>query len=223
MIKEYTTSKLFDLNYTIAQPLLEKHEFPWQVLPHLHHFILQQIEQLDKTQYIQIKKDVWAHHTATISPTAYFTDPCIIQEEAEIRHNAFIRGSVLIGKEAVVGNSTELKNCILFDKAQVPHFNYIGDSILGYSAHMGAGAVTSNLKSDKSLVQILLEKEKIDTHLQKLGAMVGDFSEVGCNSVLCPGSILAKYSQVYPTSCVRGVIPENHIFKAKDNIVLRKE
>ena len=222
MIKQYTTFKLFDLNYTLAKPLLEKYPFPWQVLTELNHFILQQIENLDKSQYTQLAKDVWVHHTANISPTAYFTDPCIIQEGAEIRHNAFIRGSVLIGKETVVGNSTELKNCILFDKAQVPHFNYVGDSILGYSAHMGAGAVTSNLKSDKSLVQISLENEKINTNLQKLGAIVGDFAEVGCNSVLCPGSILGKYSQIYPTSCVRGVVPEKHIFKAKGNIVLRK-
>ena len=218
----YTTQQLFNLEHSLAQTLLAQYQYPWQALEKISNFIIQLGEILPKQDYEQIEEHIWVAKTAIVAPTAVLTAPCIIQPYAEVRHCAFIRGSVLVGKGAVVGNSTELKNCILFDEAQVPHFNYVGDSILGYRAHMGAGAVTSNLKSDKSIVQIRSGEESINTNLKKMGAMVGDESEVGCNSVLCPGTILGKKSQIYPTSCVRGVVPENHIFKAADKIVQRQ-
>ncbi len=218
----YTTEQLFDLEHTLAKPLLAQYQYPWQALEGISNFIIKQGELLPKQDYEQVEKHIWIAKTAVVAPTAVLTAPCIIQPDAEVRHCAFIRGSVLVGKGAVVGNSTELKNCILFDEAQVPHFNYVGDSILGYRAHLGAGAVTSNLKSDKSIVHVRSKEESINTNLKKMGAIVGDASEVGCNSVLCPGTILGKKSQIYPTSCVRGVVPENHIFKATDKIVERQ-
>ena len=221
-LKQCTTVELFDLNHTIAKPLLERCQYPWQALDKIEEFLLYVIEQLPHQEYKEIAAQVWAHHSAVVAASASLTGPCIIGPGAEIRHCAFVRGNALIGAQAVVGNSTELKNCILFDKAQVPHFNYVGDSILGYGAHMGAGAVTSNLKSDKTLVQVKMGKEVINTNRKKMGAMVGDEAEVGCNSVLCPGTILGKKAQIYPTSCVRGVVPENSIFKSANSIVKRQ-
>lgn len=214
-----TVMALFDLSHTLAAPLLSGVEWPWQALDGLADFIRTVGPTLPADEYTQTAPDVWVANTAAVAPSALVNGPCIIGPGAEVRHCAFIRGSALVGAGAVVGNSVELKNCILFDGAQVPHFNYVGDSILGHKAHMGAGAVTSNLKSDKSLVVIKHGAEQLATGRKKLGALVGDFAEVGCNSVLCPGTVLGPNSQVYPTSCVRGVVPEKHIFKAPGNVV----
>ena len=207
------TILLFDLEKTISKPLLQEHDNPWTALCEIKDFIISFGKTLSADKYDYVKQNVWIAKSATVSPTAHITGPCIIDEHAEIRHCAFIRGSVIVGKNCVVGNSTELKNCILFDNVQVPHFNYIGDSILGYRSHLGAGAITSNVKSDKTCVTIKCTDEKIETGLNKFGAIVGDFTEVGCNSVLCPGTVLGKNCTVYPTSCVRGYIEENSIFK----------
>lgn len=215
------TEALFDLSHTLAAPLFEGKEWPWQVLDELKDFIMAVGQTCSPEEYNQIAPDVWVAKDAKIAPTASISGPCIIGSGAEIRHCAFIRGSALVGAGAVVGNSVELKNCILFDGAQVPHFNYVGDSILGYKAHLGAGAVTSNLKSDKTLVSIKHNGEVLATGRKKLGALVGDEAEVGCNSVLCPGSVLGRKSQVYPTSCVRGVVKENHIYKDANHVVER--
>ena len=214
-----TVLALFDLSHTLAAPLLSGGEWPWQALDGLADFIRTLGPTLPAGEYTQTAPDVWVANTAAVAPSALVSGPCIIGPGAEVRHCAFIRGSALVGAGAVVGNSVELKNCILFDGAQVPHFNYVGDSILGHKAHMGAGAVTSNLKSDKSLVVIKDGAEQLATGRKKLGALVGDFAEVGCNSVLCPGAVLGRNSQVYPASCVRGVVPEKHIFKAPGSIV----
>lgn len=213
--------QLFDLNHTLAAPLLSKKEWPWQVLDELGEFIRQLGPTLSQEEYTQVAPEVWVAKTATVAPSASVQGPCIIGPEAEVRHCAYIRGNALVGAKAVVGNSVELKNCILFDAAQVPHFNYVGDSILGHRAHLGAGAVTSNLKSDRSLVCIRHEGKMLETGRKKLGALVGDGAEVGCNSVLCPGSVLGRESQVYPTSCVRGVVPAHHIYKAADKMVAK--
>ncbi len=215
------TTHLFDLSHTLAAPLLENTEYPWEALDGLSAFLYQLGENLPADEYDQPQPGVWVAKDAKVAPTALLSAPCIIGHGAEVRHCAFIRGSALVGDGAVVGNSVELKNCILFDKAQVPHFNYVGDSVLGYKAHLGAGSVTSNLKSDKSLVQIKAEGQVLDTGRKKLGALVGDEAEVGCNSVLCPGSVLGRGCQVYPTSCVRGLVPAGHIFKAPGNLVKR--
>lgn len=217
-----STEALFDLTKTKAAPLLAGSTFPWQILEGLKEFILQLGETLDPEQYERLGDYVWASKTAHIAKSAYLGGPCIIGPGTEVRHGAFIRGSALVGEGCVVGNSVELKNCILFDGAQVPHFNYVGDSVLGYKAHLGAGAVTSNVKSDKTLVVIKALGECLPTARKKVGAMVGDCAEVGCNSVLCPGSVLGKGAQVYPTSCVRGFVLENHIYKAANNIVPRR-
>lgn len=215
------TEALFDLSHTLAAPLFEGKEWPWQVLDELKDFIMAVGQTCSPEEYNQIAPDVWVAKDAKIAPTASISGPCIIGSGAEIRNCAFIRGSALVGAGAVVGNSVELKNCILFDGAQVPHFNYVGDSILGYKAHLGAGAVTSNLKSDKTLVSIKHNGEVLATGRKKLGALVGDEAEVGCNSVLCPGSVLGRKSQVYPTSCVRGVVKEGHIYKDANHVVAR--
>lgn len=210
---------LFDLEKTIAKELISQHEYPWQVLPEIKDYIIALGKTLDKEKFEEVSENVWISKSAKVFASAYIGAPCIIDEGAEVRHCAFIRGSAIVGKNSVVGNSTELKNCILFDNVQVPHFNYIGDSILGYKSHLGAGSITSNVKSDKSLVTIADESEKIETGLKKFGAMVGDFTEVGCNSVLCPGTVLGRNCTVYPTSCVRGYIAKNHIFKGNGNVV----
>ena len=213
-----TTSALFDLDKTIAKDYLALYDSPWQALSGIGKFVIKLGKKLPKELFDEVTENVWIAKSAAISPTAFISSPCIIDENAQIRHGAFIRGSAIIGKGAVIGNSTELKNCILFDGVQVPHFNYVGDSILGYKAHLGAGAVTSNVKSDKSLVTIRTDDGRIETGLKKFGAMIGDFCEVGCNAVLCPGTVLGRNVTVYPTSCVRGYIDENSIFKCNGNI-----
>ena len=205
--------ELFDLERTQAKEYLSSYEYPWQALKGLGDFIKTLGERLEKEDYAEISPQVWVHKSAKIAPTAYLSAPCIIGAETEIRHCAYIRGNALIGKGCVVGNSVELKNCILFDGAQVPHFNYIGDSILGYKAHFGAGAITSNVKSDKMPVVIRCGEEKAVTGLKKVGAFVGDYAEIGCNSVLNPGTVVGRNSQIYPLSCVRGTVLENRIYK----------
>lgn len=217
------TKDLFDLSHTLAAPLLEDTEYPWEALDGIRDFILALGPTLPQDEYDEIAPQVWVAKDAEVYPSAALGAPCIIGHKTEVRHCAFIRGSALIGDGAVVGNSVEIKNAILFDGVQVPHFNYVGDSIMGYRSHMGAGAVTSNVKSDKSLVVVKDGNEKIPTGLKKFGAMVGDLAEVGCNSVLNPGAVLGKRVSVYPASCVRGVVPADHIYKNKQEIVLRKE
>lgn len=203
--------ELYDLSHTIAKEYLERFTYPWEALKGIKELILQLGPELGE-EYIERSPQVWVHRSATVAPTAYLGAPCIIGPESEVRHCAFIRGSALVGAGCVVGNSTELKNVILFDKVQVPHYNYVGDSILGYKAHMGAGSITSNVKSDKSLV-VIHGEEKIPTGIKKVGAMLGDRVEVGCNSVLNPGTVIGRDSNVYPLSCVRGVVPANSIYK----------
>lgn len=206
-------NNLFDYSKTIAKPLLESVDYPWEALPKIKDFIIELGKTLDPEIYEQRGENIWVAKSATVFPSAYLGGPLIICEDAEVRHCAFIRGSAIVGKGAVVGNSTELKNSILFDGVQVPHYNYIGDSILGYKAHTGAGTITSNLKSDKSLVTVLCEEEKVETGVKKFGAMLGDHVEVGCNSVLNPGSVVGRNTNVYPLSFVRGYVPENSIYK----------
>ena len=213
-----TTLQLYDLTHSLAGNYLAGFDYPWQALKGIHDLILQLGAALDDT-YEEIAPTVWVHKTATIAPTAFLGAPCIIGAGTEIRHCAYIRGSALVGENCVVGNSVELKNVILFDNVQVPHFNYVGDSILGYKSHMGAGAVTSNVKSDQTLVVVKNGDEKMETGLKKFGAMLGDHVEVGCNSVLNPGTVIGRHSNVYPTSCVRGMVPENSIWKNSGVIV----
>ena len=217
----YKTCELYDLSHSLAGNYLSGFEYPWQALSGIKELILSLGPQLGE-DYIETAPQVWVHNSAQIAPTAYLGAPCIIGANTEVRHCAFIRGSALVGADCVVGNSVELKNVILFDKVQVPHFNYVGDSILGYKSHMGAGAVTSNVKSDKSLVVVKYGEEQIPTGLKKFGAMLGDFVEVGCNSVLNPGSVIGPHSNIYPTSCVRGVVPANSIWKTGGIIVEKK-
>lgn len=210
---------MYDLNETIAKEYMETAEYPWELLDGLSDYIKRLGATLDPEKYEKRGEDVWVAKNAKVAPTAFLGSPLIIDEEAEVRHCAFIRGSAIVGKGAVVGNSTELKNVILFNKVQVPHYNYVGDSILGYRAHMGAGSITSNVKSDKTLVVVKDAEEQIATGLKKFGAMLGDCVEVGCNSVLNPGTVVGRNSQIYPTSCVRGVIHENSIYKKQGEIV----
>ena len=215
-----TIPKLYDLQHTIAADYLSKFTYPWEALKGIKELILQLGETLNKDDFLEIAPTVWVHKTAKVFPSAYLGAPCIIGAGTEVRHCAFIRGSALVGENCVVGNSTELKNVILFDNVQVPHYNYVGDSILGYKAHMGAGSITSNVKSDKSLVVIHCDPP-IPTGIKKVGAMLGDNVEVGCNSVLNPGTVIGRNSNVYPTSCVRGVVPANSIYKKNDTIVTK--
>lgn len=219
MTDDISVNSLLDLSKTIACDLFDSVKLPWEVLPHISEFILKLGPSLDKNIFEQRGDNIWIARSAKIAPTAYLNGPLIIDENAEIRHCAFIRGSAVIGKGAVIGNSTEVKNAVIFDKAQVPHYNYIGDSVLGYMAHMGAGAVTSNLKSDKSLITVSVGVERLQTGLKKFGAVLGDRADVGCNSVLCPGTVIGTGSRVYPLSMVRGFVPPNHIFKDKNNII----
>lgn len=214
-----TISELYDLDHTIAKDIFEGKEYPWQVLPLIHDFILQLGSQLNPEIYEKKGEDIWVAKSAKVAPTACLNGPLIVDENAEVRHCAFIRGNAIVGKDSVVGNSTELKNVILFDHVQVPHYNYVGDSVLGYYSHMGAGSITSNVKSEKTLVQIHDIDTVYDTGLKKVGAMLGDHVEVGCNSVLNPGTVIGRWSNVYPTSMIRGVIPANHIFKDSQHIV----
>ena len=217
-----TTRNLFDLTHTLAAPLLAKTEYPWEALDEIKAFILTLGPSLPADEYDQISENVWIARDAVIFPNNYIAGPCIIGHGTEVRPGAFIRGSALIGDHCVIGNSTELKNCILFDHVQVPHYNYVGDSILGYRSHLGAGALTSNVKSDKSPVTVRCGEEKAATGRKKLGAMVGDFAEVGCHAVLNPGTVIGKNASVYPLSSVRGTVPENHICKGDRGIFPRK-
>lgn len=221
MMKIKDLFKDIQLN-TISFQIFEDVEYPWQVLSKINDFIIELGMKLPKDEYTMISENVWVANSAQIAPTAFVGSPAIIDKDAQIRHCAFIRGSAIVGKGAVVGNSTELKNVILFDKVQVPHYNYVGDSILGYKSHMGAGSITSNVKSDKTLVTIKNGEEKVETGLKKMGAILGDEVEVGCNSVLNPGTVVGSYSNIYPLSMVRGYIKANSIYKNSNEIVEKK-
>ena len=218
-MEECKIFNLFSLENTIAKELLNKFTYPWEVLPEIENFIINLGKSLDKEEYELVGENIWIAKNAKIYDSAYIKGPVIIDKGAEIRHCAFIRGNAIIGKNVVVGNSTELKNVILFDNVQVPHYNYVGDSILGYKSHMGAGSITSNVKSDKKLVIIKNEKEKIETGLKKVGAMVGDEVEVGCGSILNPGTVIGIHTNIYPLSSVRGFVPANSIYKNQNEIV----
>lgn len=222
--EELKISALYrDPSRSLAFPWLAQFVYPWEALDGIGAFIRELGARLPDSEYEQREKEVWVARDAKIAPTASLFGPCIVGKEAEIRPGAFIRGSVLIGAGAVVGNSTELKNCILFDGVQVPHYNYVGDSILGYRAHMGAGAITSNVKSDKTPVTVAVASERLETGRKKMGAMLGDFVEVGCNSVLNPGTVIGANSTVYPLSSVRGFVPADCIYKSKDQIVKKRQ
>ena len=216
-----TIKNLYDLDHTLAKEYLEKFVYPWEALKGIKDMILALGKTLGE-DYREISESVWVHKTAVVAPTAYLGAPCIIGAGTEVRHCAFIRGSALVGENCVVGNSVELKNVILFDHVQTPHYNYVGDSILGYKAHMGAGSVTSNVKSDRSLV-VIHSRENIPTGLKKVGALLGDYVEVGCNSVLNPGTVVGRNSNIYPLSSVRGVVPANSIYKTGGVIVAKEE
>ncbi len=218
-MKECKIENLYNLNETIAKDIFEGATYPWEVLPKIEEFIINLGKQLDKNEYEEKEGNIWIAKSAKVAPTAYIAGPAIIGKNAEVRHCAFIRGKAIVGEGAVVGNSTELKNVILFNKVQVPHYNYVGDSILGYKAHMGAGSITSNVKSDKKLVIVKNKQEQIETGLKKFGAMIGDEVEVGCGSILNPGSVIGKHTNIYPLSSVRGVVAENSIYKNKNEII----
>lgn len=221
-MEECKIKNLYNLDETIAKELLEKYEYPWEVLPEINDFIIELGNKLDENKYNKVGEDIWIAKNAKVAPTAYIHGPSIIGENSEIRHCAFIRGKAIVGEGAVVGNSTELKNVILFNKVQVPHYNYVGDSILGYKSHMGAGSITSNVKSDKKLVVIKNKEEQIETGLKKFGAMLGDEVEVGCGSVLNPGTVIGRNTNIYPLSSVRGIVPKKSIYKNKNEIVEKK-
>lgn len=221
-MKPYTISELYSLENTIANKIFEGFVYPFEVLPKISEFIKELGKTLDKNIFEEKGENVWIAKSAKVAPTASITGPCIIDEDAEIRHCAFIRGNAIVGKGAVVGNSTELKNVILFDKVQVPHYNYVGDSILGYRSHMGAGSITSNVKSDKTLVVFNSPDGKIETGLKKFGAMLGDCVEVGCGSVLNPGTVIGKNSNIYPLSSVRGFVAPNSIYKKQGEVVEKR-
>ena len=218
MKDQITIAELYDLKETIAAELFADAEYPWEVLPKIHDFIIELGKRLPGELYEEKGENIWIAKSAKVAPTACLNGPLIIDEEAEIRHCAFVRGNAIVGRGAVVGNSTELKNVVLFNKVQVPHYNYVGDSILGYKSHMGAGSITSNVKSDKTLVTVKGSEVCIETGLKKMGAMLGDYVEVGCNSVLNPGTVIGRESNVYPTSMVRGVVPPHSIYKSKTEI-----
>ncbi len=217
----YKTCELFDLSHTMAAPYLEKTEYPFEILDDISDIIVTLGKNLDEKEFEKRGDNIWISKTAKVAPTAYIAGPCIIGPDTEIRHCAFIRGSALIGKGCVVGNSTELKNVFLFDSVQVPHYNYVGDSVLGYKAHMGAGSITSNVKSDKSLVVMRAGDKSLETGRKKFGAMLGDCAEIGCSSVLNPGTVIGKNASVYPLSSVRGTVPEKSIYKNQNEIIMR--
>ena len=222
-MEECRIENLYNLEQTIAKDIFEGVTYPWEVLPKIEEFIISLGKTLDKNEYEEKGENIWIAKSAKVAPTAYIAGPAIIGKNAEIRHCAFIRGKAIVGEGAVVGNSTELKNVILFNKVQVPHYNYVGDSILGYKSHMGAGSITSNVKSDKKLVIVKNGKEQIETGLKKFGAMLGDEVEVGCGSVLNPGTVVGKHTNIYPLSSVRGVVPEHSIYKKQKEIVEKKD
>lgn len=213
---------LYSLENTRAAALFENSEYPWEVLPNIGSFILELGKNLSPEEFDHPQENVWIAKDATVFDSAYIAGPCIIDHEAEVRHGAFIRGNALVGRGSVVGNSTELKNVIIFDSVQVPHYNYVGDSVLGYRSHMGAGSITSNVKSDKTLVHVKSEDEDIATGLKKFGAMLGDFVEVGCGSVLCPGTVIGKNTNIYPLSMVRGVVKADSIYKKQGEIITKR-
>ena len=219
MCEKLKIKNLYDLNQTIAGKLFEAAEYPWQVLPLIGDFIKKLGASLDKSEYDEVAENVWIAKSAKVAPTAYINGPCIIGKDAEIRHCAFIRGNAIVGEGAVVGNSTELKNVVLFNKVQVPHYNYVGDSVLGYKSHMAAGSITSNVKSDKALVKVRCDGEVIETGLKKFGAMIGDNVEVGCGSVLNPGTVVGRESNIYPLSSVRGYVEAGSIYKKQGEVV----
>lgn len=223
MIETLAAENLLDFSKTIAASLFDGKKYPWEVLPDISEFIVELGNTLPKDEYRQTGENIWVSVDAEVAPSAYLNGPLIVCKGAQIRHCAFIRGGAIVGKGAVVGNSTELKNCILFDEAQVPHYNYVGDSILGYKSHMGAGSITSNLKSDKSMVQISTLEGRLQTGLKKMGAILGDCVEVGCNSVLNPGTVIGRHTNVYPLSMVRGYIPPHTIYKHQGEIVSKAE
>ena len=222
MLDNLRINELLDLEHTVAADIFSGLTYPWEALPRISEFIIALGKTLSPDEYDLIGDDIWVAKTARVAQTAYLHGPLIICDDAEIRHCAFIRGSAVVGRGSVVGNSTELKNCIIFDNAQVPHYNYIGDSILGYKSHLGAGAITSNLKSDRSLVTLPVNGEKFATGLKKFGAIVGDHVEVGCNSVLNPGTVVCRNSTVYPLSMVRGIVPPNTIYKKPGGLVEKR-
>lgn len=225
MKENISISNLFTLEESLAGEMLKDYQYPWEVLPHIKDIILELGKTLPEDKFEKRGEDIWVAKSAKVAPTAALNGPLIVDEDAEIRHCAFVRGNAIVGKGAVVGNSTELKNVILFNKVQVPHYNYVGDSILGYKSHMGAGAVTSNVKSDKTLVVVKNGDDTnrwVETGLKKFGAMLGDEVEVGCNSVLNPGTVIGKFSQVYPTSCVRGVISAYSIHKNSGEVIKKE-
>lgn len=222
-MKDFTIEKLLDLNETIASELFEGRTYPWEVLPEIKDFILKQGKTLDPEEYEYKEGDIWIAKSAKIAPTACINGPAIIGKDTEVRHCAFIRGNAIVGEGCVVGNSTELKNVVIFNCVQVPHYNYVGDAVLGYKSHMGAGSICSNVKSDKQLVVVKDGEEKIETGLKKFGAMLGDHVEVGCGSVLNPGTVIGRNSNIYPLSSVRGCVPSDSIYKNKNEVVYKKE
>lgn len=222
-MKDFTIEKLLDLNETIASELFEGRTYPWEVLPEIKDFILKLGKTLDPEEYEYKEGDIWIAKSAKIAPTACINGPAIIGKDTEVRHCAFIRGNAIVGEDCVVGNSTELKNVVIFNCVQVPHYNYVGDAVLGYKSHMGAGSICSNVKSDKQLVVVKDGEEKIETGLKKFGAMLGDHVEVGCGSVLNPGTVIGRNSNIYPLSSVRGCVPSDSIYKNKNEVVYKKE
>ena len=221
MLEALTVKENYSLDQTIAKDIFNGVTYPWEVLPKISNFILELGATLSEDEYEKRGENVWVAKSAKVAPTAFINGPAIIGKDAEVRHCAFIRGNAIVGEGAVVGNSTELKNVILFNKVQVPHYNYVGDSVLGYKSHMGAGSITSNVKSDKKLVVVKAGEEKIETGMKKFGAMLGDEVEVGCGSVLNPGTVVGNHSNIYPLSSVRGFVPANSIYKNKDEIVTK--
>uniref|UniRef100_UPI003FEFB1EE acyltransferase n=1 Tax=Coprococcus sp. TaxID=2049024 RepID=UPI003FEFB1EE len=220
-VKQVTIKELYDLTETAAKPLLESVTYPWEALPKIKDFIIELGNSLDPEEYEKRGENIWIHKSATVFDSAYIAGPCIIGKDTEVRQCAFIRGSALVGDNCVVGNSTELKNVIIFNNVQVPHYNYVGDSILGFHSHMGAGSITSNVKSDKTLVHVKDADFDIATGMKKFGAMLGDYVEVGCNSVLNPGTVIGSHSNIYPLSRVRGYVPSNSIYKDRNDIVTK--
>ncbi len=221
-VKQVTIKELYDLAETAAKPLLESVTYPWEALPKIKDFIIELGNSLDPEEYEKRGENIWIHKSATVFDSAYIAGPCIIGKDTEVRQCAFIRGSALVGDNCVVGNSTELKNVIIFNNVQVPHYNYVGDSILGFHSHMGAGSITSNVKSDKTLVHVKGADFDIATGMKKFGAMLGDYVEVGCNSVLNPGTVIGSHSNIYPLSRVRGYVPSNSIYKDQNDIVTKR-